>query len=290
MKLNQLYYFKIVCKYNNITKAAEYLHVSQPAITHAIRELEKELGICLLIRTNKNVFPTQEGELFLQKSSEILSNLEALTDEMRDLGEFHRTVIRVGVPAAIGTVILPQLEITASRKLGIELEVVEMTSEEAEFALYNDELDLIVLLIEDKFYPQLEYKVLKESSLHLLTNKNNPLAPKKSISIPELQNERIILFYPGKIIEDIFKEYHITPKYVLHSNQIQTIRRYICAGLASTLQFPEAFMRDTDIQRIPVLPSYRLDIAIGKKRGKRLPTAASRLYHYLAEHPEEILL
>lgn len=289
MKLNQLYYFKAVCKYNNITKAAEYLHVSQPAVTHAVRELEKELGISLFIRTNKNVVLTQEGELFFQRSSEILSGLEALVDEMRDLGEFHRTAIRIGVPPAVGTVIHPQLEIAASRKFGIELEIVEMSSEEAEFALYNDELDLIILLVEDKFYPRLEYRVLKESSLHFLTSKENPLASRDCISIPELKDERIILFYPGKIIEDIFEEYHITPKYILHSNQIQTIQRYICSGLASTLQFPEAFAHDHNICSIPVIPYMRLDIAVGKKRGKRLPSAASQLYHYLAEHPEDIL-
>ncbi len=44
-----------------------------------------------------------------------------------------------------------------------------------------------------------------------------------------------------------------------------------------------------NIQRIPVTPYVRLDIAIGKKRGKRLPSAAFQLYHYLAEHPEVIL-
>lgn len=289
MKLNQLYYFKVVCRYNNVTKAAEHLHVSQPAVTHAVRELEQELGVSLFIRTNKNVILTQEGELFFQKSSDILSRLEALVDEMRDLGELHRTAIRVGVPPAVGTVVHPQLEIVATQKFGIELEIVEMSSEEAEFALYNDELDLIILLVEDKFYPRLEYRVLKESSLHFLTNKEHLLASRDCISIPELQDERIILFYPGKIIEDIFREYHITPKYILHSNQIQTIQRYICSGLASTLQFPEVFAHDYNVQSIPLTPSVRLDIAVGKKRGKRLPSAASRLYHYLAEHPEDIL-
>ena len=156
MKLNQLYYFKTVCKYNNITKAAEHLHVSQPAITHAIRELERELGIRLFKRTNKNVSLTQEGVLFFQKSSDILSELESLVDEMRDQGELKRAVIRVGGPPAKGTLIHPQMEIAASQKFGIGLEIVEMSSEEAEFALYNDELDLIVLLVEDKFYPRLE--------------------------------------------------------------------------------------------------------------------------------------
>ena len=90
MKLNQLYYFKTVCKYNNITKAAEHLHVSQPAVTHAVRELEKELGICLFTRTNKNVVLTKEGEFFLQRSLGILASLEELIDEMHDLRSLKR--------------------------------------------------------------------------------------------------------------------------------------------------------------------------------------------------------
>lgn len=289
MTLNQLYYFKSVCKYKNITKAAESLHISQPAITRAVKELEEELGIALLTRTNKNVFLTNEGELFLQKSTAILSQLESLKDEMRDLGELRRTAIRIGVPPAIGTVVLPQIELAAAQEFGIGLEIVEMSSEEAEKALYNDELDLIVLLIEDKFYPQLDYEILQESSLYFLTNAKNPLGTRPSVSIPELQDERIIFFYPGKVIERVFEEYHITPKYILHSNQIPTIRNYILNGLASTLQFPEIFFHDTEIRRIPVLPRVRLDIAVGKKKGKRLAGAASQLYQYIAKHPEKIL-
>lgn len=290
MKLNQLYYFKAVCKYKNITKAAESLHISQPAITYAIKELEEELGITLLTRTNKNVFLTNEGEYFLQKAIPILSQLEALTDEMRDLGECRRTAIRIGVPPAIGTIVLPQLEYAAASELGISLEIVEMSSEETETALYNDELDLALLLIEDKFYPQLDYAVMQESCLHFLTNEKHPLGARTSVSIPDLQDERIIFFYPGKIIRSVFDEYHVTPKYILHSNQIQTIRNYILGGLASTLQFPEVFSRDAGIRNIPVTPRIRLDIAVGKKKGKRLALAASRLYQYLAAHPEKVLL
>lgn len=289
MKLSQLYYFKTVCKYKNITKAAESLHISQPAITRAVKELEEELGVVLLTRTNKNVFLTSEGELFLQKSTAILSQLDALKDEMRDLGELRRTAIRIGVPPAIGTVVLPQLELVAAQEFGIGLEIVEMSSEEAETALYNDELDLILLLIEDKFYPQLDYEIMQESCLHFLTNAKNPLGTRSSVSIPELQDERIIFFYPGKVIETVFDEYHITPKYILHSNQISTIRNYILNGLASTLQFPEVFSHDAEIKSIPVSPRVRLDIAVGKKKGKRLAAAASQLYQFIAKYPEKIL-
>lgn len=290
MKLNQLYYFKTVCRYHNITKAAEQLHVSQPAVTHAVRELEKELGICLFTRTNKNVALTKEGELFLQKSTEILSRLEALADEMQDLGELRRAAVRVGIPSAIGTVIRPQLELAAAKEVGVSLEIAEMPPEEAEDALYNGELDLLIFRMENKPYPWLEYCILKETCLHFLINKKHSMASRENVSIPELQNERLLLLCHEKAAENTFKEFHITPKYVSYSDQILTIQRYICAGLASTLEFPEIFVHNPDIKSVPVTPAVRRNVAVGKKKGRRLTAAAFRFYHFLTEHPEKILI
>lgn len=288
MKLNQLYYFKYVCKYMNITKAANSLHISQPAITKAIRDLEEELGVTLLIRTNKNVALTNEGTIFLNKSTSILSQLESLIDEMRDLGNLRRTSVRIGIPPAVGSVVLPQLNQIAARKFSLELEIVEMSSVDAEEAVKNDELDLAVILLEDDFYPNIDYTILQKSCIHFCTSIHNPLSKAAKIHISELTNERIIFFYPGELMQRTFKSYGVTPKYILRSNQLVTIRNYIRENLASTLQFPEAFAKDPLIRTIPLANEITQNISIIKKKGKRLSSGASQLYQYLSEHPKAI--
>lgn len=63
MRLNQILYFVTVCKYQNYSRAAEELFVSQPAISQAMKELETECGVPLLKRKGNNIYITPEGKL-----------------------------------------------------------------------------------------------------------------------------------------------------------------------------------------------------------------------------------
>ncbi|MFR3347575.1 MAG: LysR family transcriptional regulator, partial [Christensenellales bacterium] len=79
MKISQLRYFMTVCRYNNITKAAEELYVSQPAISSSIKDLETEFGVKLFYRQNNKLLLTDEGEYFLDKVTDILGAVDILS-------------------------------------------------------------------------------------------------------------------------------------------------------------------------------------------------------------------
>ena len=98
MKITQLEYFCATCRHHSITQAARELYVTQPAISSAIRELEKEFSINLFIRSKNHVTLTKEGELFLSKSSgycyvilkKVLQNFTILVGRLlRSVLEFH---------------------------------------------------------------------------------------------------------------------------------------------------------------------------------------------------------
>lgn len=72
MKLSQLKYFQVVCKHNNLTRAAEELHISQPGLTHVIQEMEQEFGLTLFLRRNKGLVLTEEGRKFLEEANLLL--------------------------------------------------------------------------------------------------------------------------------------------------------------------------------------------------------------------------
>ena len=77
MKIIQLEYFCAVCRYHSITQAAQKLYVTQPAISNAIRELEKEFSVSLFSRTKNHIVLTKEGEAFYQKASVLLDNIHS---------------------------------------------------------------------------------------------------------------------------------------------------------------------------------------------------------------------
>ncbi|MFZ5946159.1 MAG: LysR family transcriptional regulator [Bacillota bacterium] len=78
MRFEQLYFLVEVYRSQSISLASERAHISQPALSTSISKLEAELGVPLLKRTNQGVFPTETGELIIQKAMEIIENIEEI--------------------------------------------------------------------------------------------------------------------------------------------------------------------------------------------------------------------
>lgn len=125
MKLYQLRYFTAVCRYGYVTRAAEELHVTQPSVSSAIKELEDEFSVNLFHRINNRLSPTKEGLYFLDQATKILELADSTTSMMEELGS-RKKQIKIGIPPMIGTFLFPKL-FTAFRKKypNIDLELVE---------------------------------------------------------------------------------------------------------------------------------------------------------------------
>ena len=102
MKISQMEYFSCVCRCGSITKAAKELHISQPSVTAAVHELEKELGVNLFLRRNNKIQLTEEGWFVQERIDGILKSMDTLN---RDLNDFvgQKNHIRLGVPLQIGS-------------------------------------------------------------------------------------------------------------------------------------------------------------------------------------------
>ena len=96
MNFTQLKYFETVCSCGSVSKAAEVLHISQPSLSMAIRELEAEFGVFLFKRHHKGVSLTPEGETLLTLGKDILTRVEATTDIMKDLGS-GRKILKTSI-------------------------------------------------------------------------------------------------------------------------------------------------------------------------------------------------
>ena len=108
MKISQMRYFQTVCRYSSITKAAEELYVSQPAISFCIKELEEEFGVKLFHRRNNRLQLTVEGNIFLDKVNYILKSIDTLVGQMKDLGN-NRNHVKIAIPAMISTFLFPAI-------------------------------------------------------------------------------------------------------------------------------------------------------------------------------------
>ena len=125
MTLIQLKYFQTICKYNNITRASAELHVSQPSLSNAVKELEREFGVSLFTRRSRGLELTPEGRYFLDEADKLLEQAEQLTTNMKHMSTTDRT-LTLGLPAMSGSLVFTDLLRTLyARSPGTHIQVME---------------------------------------------------------------------------------------------------------------------------------------------------------------------
>lgn len=109
MNLKQLYYFKRLAETEHYTEAASSLFITQPSLSHAISELEKELGVALFARKGRNVKITQNGKRFLPYVEDALASLENGRMTLQKNSDENKENIRIAFIYTMGEHVVPQL-------------------------------------------------------------------------------------------------------------------------------------------------------------------------------------
>ncbi len=202
MKIRHLRIFKTVCEEKSITKASEKLFMTQPAVSHAISELEEYLGICLFDRISRKLYLNETGKLFLEKAIKLLDLYDDLEKNARELEDNATT--KIGSSITIANFILPQ----AIRKFetickSTPTKVIIDNARNVESMLLNNEIDLG--LIEGVIYNEELIKIPFSSyPLAVICSSKHKFALEESIDINTLIKERLLLREEGSAIRDVF--------------------------------------------------------------------------------------
>jgi DNA-binding transcriptional LysR family regulator len=143
MELRHLRYFVAVAEALSFTKAAEKLRLAQPSLTRQVRNLEKEIGVRLLDRSNNRVTLTEEGRLFLFDSRKLLAMCAESVAAVQRMKRGESSDLNIGYVANLHYGLLPAT-LGAFRKLcpGVALNLFDMTSAEQFLALDGRKIDL----------------------------------------------------------------------------------------------------------------------------------------------------
>lgn len=287
MTLSQMRYFQEVCRQGNITKAAQVLHVSQPSISSAIRDLEDELGVNLFQRIKMRLKLTQEGEYFLEKADGILVEIDTLLNDMRDFGGAHNK-IRIGVPAMIGSYLFPTIfnRFHASYP-DIQVEVVEQGSLRIREMVVNEELDVAFASADIRKNPQLSGFHLFDTSLYYCVDPKHKLAGREEIGFQELQGESMILFQDGslqnRVLMERFSKLRIDVDILMTTSQLYTIKRMIAQGNAGAFLFKEIAEMDPDFVGIPLKDPIDMNISLIWKKDRHVYSDTAKLIGLVKE-------
>ncbi len=266
MKLLQMKYFQTVCRYGSITKAAEELFVSQPTISFCIKELEDEFGVKLFHRRHNRLQLTVEGSYFLDKVNYILQSVDALSSQMKNMGN-NRNHVKIAVPAMISTFLFPQI-FNAYNEVypELQLEMLETGSLQARKLVDVNSVDLGITISDSAVEDSYNVVPLVKTELVFCVSKTHPLASCQKISFKQLADQQIILFkadsYQNIFIKRAFSEVGVQPNILLYSSQLYTIKEFLSYGNVGAFLYRQVAEMDDDLVCIPLEQAIFQDIVL----------------------------
>ncbi len=200
MELDQLRYFLRVAQRGSITKAADELGVSQPALSRSIQKLEEELGQPVIERHPRHVTLTEAGALLQSRAQQIFTILDDTKAEITDDGISGR--VRVGAIPTIAPYFLPKLlQQFAAKFSKATVLVQENTTDNLLKSLTQGEIDLAILAIPVPA-KYLEVEELFEEELLLVLPPEHPLVAQEKIKIADIEPYPFVLLDEAHCLSD----------------------------------------------------------------------------------------
>lgn len=191
--LRQLRYFVAVAEELNFTRAAERLHMAQPPLSAAIRQLEEQIGVALFARTTRQVELTLAGTLLLEKGRELLTHADDVFSAVREVERVPMGKLRVGVTPTARFGLATQLfAACASEAAGVMLYPREDTTGVLLRELRAGRLDLVIAFCAPSD-DALERERLRDEPAVLHVDTSHRLASRSSVALDELRDEMLIV-------------------------------------------------------------------------------------------------
>lgn len=294
--LQQLKLFEAVSRNNSYTRAAEELHLTQPAVSIQIKRLEEQCGLPIFESVSKKIFTTAAGKALYDASLDILNRAEELKNTIEELKGVVKGPLRLSVvttskyfmPHLLGTFLNQYPEVEPKMVFTNRARVIQR--------LYDNEDDFVVMgqTPEDD---KLETYPFLENILVPVAHPDHPLAKKKKITLKELVKERFLVREEGSGTRLVFdrllekNEFKVEPYMELGSSE--AIKQGVMAGLGLAILSLHSLRLEQDAKKLVVLdvegfPIKRRWFAVHMK-GKKLSLVAQTFHDFILAESNNIL-
>lgn len=291
MRIEQLEYVEAVARLGSFRRAAEELHLSQPALSETVRNLERELGVELLDRTRTGVRLSAEGQ---DVYAHLLTVLDAVDALRRAADERQATsrMVRLGtVNAATFTLVTPAISAFREAHPATQVEVIGAQQRDIQRAVTEGSLDLglITCLDSDDQPPALETVELLRGRAVVCMLADSPLASQPHVSIDDLLGEALIVMRAGYLMHRLLHRLlgGRTPSFSYSTDGAEMGKLMVAQGLGVTL-LPDFSIVEDPLERRGVITYRPLEnrppdvlLAVQRRRSSSTPVAAQGLHDIL---------
>ncbi|MDO9276953.1 MAG: LysR substrate-binding domain-containing protein [Polaromonas sp.] len=182
-----------VAQHGSFRRAAEAVHLSQPALSLAISELEDALGVTLFDRTSRSVAVTEVGAFFVQGAIRVLSDFDQLLHDVSDVAQSRRGEVVVSCVSSIAGRIMPMaLQNCAERYPQVDVTVHDDVAQQVLLAVRTREADFGITIAPGELAEGMVFEPLHEDRFHLVCQRNHPLAKRRWVAWSEIDGESLI--------------------------------------------------------------------------------------------------
>ena len=296
MTLQQLKYVIEVARSRSISKAAQHLFISQPSLSNALKELEKQLGITIFSRTNKGIMITPEGSEFLGYARQVVEQAELLENRYSNtqLPQQHFSVSAQHYAFAVSAFVRLLKE--------YDREEYEFTLRETKtYEIIDDVKNLrseIGILYVNEFNKKVIHKFLREGNLmfhelfeakpHVFISSKNPLVKQDYVTLSDLRTYPYLSFEQGDYNSFYFSEEILStlsrPKNIRVSDRATLFNLLIgLNGYTISTGVISHELNDKDIIAVPLKVDERITIGYITHKHVKNSTLANIYIQYLKE-------
>jgi len=294
MNRNHLALFHAVAQAGGISRGAERLHVSQPAVSKQIKELEDALGVRLLERLPRGSRLTDGGKLLAQYVQRMAVVEEETARAIEEFRGVKRGRLAVGASTTIGAYLLPQVFGEFHRQhpdIELQLEIANTETIQNQLMAGSIEIGLTEGLMEAE---HLDSEVFHEDELVAIAPRGHLLLKQKRVTARELCREPFILREAGSgtraVVERALGKRGLTVKPVLSLASPEAIKRAVIAGVGIAIVSRLAISCELQIGSLAVIPIkdlvIRRPLHLQKLRSKNPSPAVSQFLKLLHAHKD----
>lgn len=296
LTLQQLRLFEAVSRHGSYTRAAEELHLTQPAVSIQIKRLEAQTGLPLFEPVGRKMFLTAAGKVIYQASLDILGRVEQLRNTVEDLKGVVKGPLQVSVvttakyfmPHLLGQFLQQYPEVEPKLKFTNRARIMER--------LVNNDDDFVVMgqTLEDD---SLEAYPFLNNILGIVAPAGHPLADRKNITLKELTKERFLKRELGSgtriLFDQMLKDKGLQIEPYMELGSSEALKQGVMAGLGIAVLSLHSVELEREAKKLTVLdvegfPLTRRWYAVHLK-GRQLSLVARTFLDYILEESNQVL-
>lgn len=290
IEIKPLRYFLAIADTLSFTRASEQLYVAQPALSMAMKKLERELDVTLFHRRDRKISLTDEGKVLYEYARKLIQQADQTQSAMEELSGLKSGEVRVGIPSMLGSYYFPPILMAFRHRYpNLTLQVIEGGTWKLQQMLESGEIDLSVIVAEKPNDSLETHGLLKEQML-VTINQDHPFVALRSIEPELFFQEELVMFKEGffhrRVIDRLAQQQGVKPNIGFETNLIPLIKSIVQQGFGITTLLGMVIEENDGLVTRPFSDEVWLDINIAWRKDGYLSKANRTFLAFLIEETE----